>query len=237
MNEESGYSEPVRTGMPPILAGLLIILVAAHCIRIALPSAAQDWLFYTFSLIPLRFDPGSGYGFTTPFGPLAALLGNAFLHGNRADIPFGFIHVGLNAAFLLQGGVPVARGLGEGRRLGLRFLALFFASTLSAALFYLAFNQGSAMGAVGASGAVCGIFGAYFIGIRSTWQNSLRDPQVRAGMAVFLGINVGLAALARATNVLPIAWEAHLGGFLAGAVMYPILQPKRGRGQTPGYPE
>jgi membrane associated rhomboid family serine protease len=45
---------------------------------------------------------------------------------------------------------------------------------------------------------------------------------------VFLAVNVALAALARFTGVLPIAWEAHLGGFVAGVLLYPALPPRDG---------
>jgi membrane associated rhomboid family serine protease len=48
---------------------------------------------------------------------------------------------------------------------------------------------------------------------------------VRRAGAYFLAANVGLAAVARMSGVLPIAWEAHLGGFIAGALCYPLLLP------------
>ena len=45
---------------------------------------------------------------------------------------------------------------------------------------------------------------------------------------VFLFLNVGLAAAALLTGFLPIAWEAHLGGFVAGLAAYPLLVRRGG---------
>jgi membrane associated rhomboid family serine protease len=198
----------------------LAALLATHIARVARPIEIQQQAFWAFSLIPLRYAAGSGVTFDTPLSALAPFIGHAFIHG-------GWLHLGLNSLFLLQGGVPVARGLGEGRSVGWRFPALFGATAAAGAFLYLAFNEASQTPAVGASGAVCGVFGAYFIGARGDWRASLADSQIRAGIALFLGLNVGLAALARLGGLFPIAWEAHLGGFVAGMVLYPLLRPRR----------
>jgi len=216
------HSQPLRQperGLPPVVGLLAAILVAAHALRVIQSEEAQAWLIYTFAIIPLRFAPGSEFGFSGVLEPLWPFIGHAFLHA-------GWLHLALNALFLLQGGVPVARGLGEGRAGGGRFALLCAGSAAAGGLAFLLANAGTGNEAVGASGAVCGVFGAYFIGARGDWRASLADPQVRAGIAVFLGINVGIAALARGTGVLPIAWEAHLGGFLAGLLLYPLLRPR-----------
>jgi membrane associated rhomboid family serine protease len=46
---------------------------------------------------------------------------------------------------------------------------------------------------------------------------------VLTSAGVFLLINVGLAWVGRALNIVPIAWESHLGGFLGGLVLYPLI--------------
>jgi membrane associated rhomboid family serine protease len=102
-----------------------------------------------------------------------------------------------------------------------RFLILFFVSAIGSALAFilLAPNDGPM---AGASGAICGIFGAYFLSVRPTPRAALADPIVRNALLMFVGINVVLFA------VLPIgiAWQAHLGGFIAGALVYPLLAPR-----------
>jgi rhomboid protease GluP len=125
----------------------------------------------------------------------------------------------------LQAAPFVAGRLGAGR-----FVALFFGSAIGAALAYILINAHAETPAVGASGAVCGVFGAYFLSVRRSWREALADPQVRGAGFSFLFINVFLAGLASVSGFLPIAWEAHLGGFVAGAALYPLLAPRL----TPG---
>ena len=84
---------------------------------------------------------------------------------------------------------------------------------------YVLINPHSVEPAVGASGAICGVFAAYFLAVRPTPRAALADPRVRNAMLTFVGINVVLVALLP----LPIAWEAHLGGFIAGALVYLAL--------------
>jgi membrane associated rhomboid family serine protease len=103
-----------------------------------------------------------------------------------------------------------------------RFLILFFVSALGGAAAYILINPASETGAVGASGAICGLFGAFFLAVRPTPRAAFADPQVRNAMVSFLAINVVLMALLP----LPIAWEAHLGGFIAGALAYLVLAPR-----------
>jgi membrane associated rhomboid family serine protease len=70
------------------------------------------------------------------------------------------------------------------------------------------------------------LFSAYLMGARWDWRASLRDKRVLSAGAWFLALNVGLAAAVRQAGVMPIAWEAHLGGFIAGVLLFPFLAPK-----------
>jgi membrane associated rhomboid family serine protease len=100
------------------------------------------------------------------------------------------------------------------------------ASLLGDALVFLALNWNGNASAVGASGAVCGMFTAYFFALRPTWRDALADPQVRGPLAVLFLINVVGFAVLSETGVFPIAWEGHLGGFIGGGVAYALLQPR-----------
>lgn len=217
---ETGSSIPPERGLPPVLGVILLALLAAHAARIMAPEDFQIWLVRTVAVHPLQFDPGTAESFSSPWGALLQLAGSALLHAN-------WVHVGLNAACLLQAGVPVARILGEGRSGGGRFVLVFFGSAIAGSLAYVVWNWGSPSEALGASGAVCGVFGAYFVTLKGDWRASLADRQVRAGVAVFLLVNVVLVAIIRMIGVLPIAWEAHLGGFLGGAALGALLRRRR----------
>lgn len=166
---------------------------------------AHEALFDRFSVVPARLT-GEGLGAET----LASLFGHVFFH-------YGVLHLVMNTLVFLQAAPFVARRIGD-----LRFILLFFVSALGGVAGFVLIHPASQVGMVGASGAICGIFGAYFLSVRPTPRAALSDPQVRNAMLSFLGINVVLMAFLP----LPIAWEAHLGGFVAGALTYPILAPR-----------
>lgn len=200
--------------IPPATLWLAILLVAAHVAFQFASSDLKDWIYYNFALFPVRYGGGQD-GFTHWYEALGPLFGHVFLHG-------GWLHLLMNTIVFVQGGPMVEQRLGA-----LRFVALFFISAAAGAALYIVLNEGSVTPAVGASGAVCGVFGAYFLSVGRDWRQALRIPEVRNGMVVFLVVNVGLAAVARMTGFIPIAWEAHLGGFVAGAIACAVLAPRR----------
>ncbi len=185
--------------------GALIVLAFVAFGQFA-PDAHRD-IYQRFGIAPARFTSGG----QSLGDALAALFGHVFFH-------YGLLHLLMNGLAFLQAAPFVAVRLGD-----LRFLALFFVSALGGALAYIVINPASETVAVGASGAICGIFGAYFLAVRPNPRAALADPQVRNAMVSFLAVNVVLMALLP----LPIAWEAHLGGFFAGALSYPLLAPRR----------
>jgi membrane associated rhomboid family serine protease len=62
----------------------------------------------------------------------------------------------------------------------------------------------------------------------------LRDPRVMIFIVVWFGINLlfGAASLPIAGNDQPIAWQAHIGGFLAGLLLFSLFDPVSGRGAS-----
>lgn len=206
-----------RFGRGPVTVWLLIGAIALAHVALSGAPAARAPVEYAFAVIPLRFA-GGAEGFASPLGWAGPLFGHVFLHAP------GFLHVGMNLLVLAQVGGLVNRRLG-----GLPFLLLFFASAAAAALAYVGVNPASPVPAVGASGAVSGVFAAYLFAVRPQWRDALSDRRILQAGFWFLAVNVGLAFLAARSGFLPIAWEAHLGGFLAGLVAYPVLSEAVGR--------
>lgn len=192
---------------PPVVSILGAAILAAFFVYGQYDPMANAALFDRWSVVPARYDnPASYIAFAAP------LFGHAFFH-------YGAPHILMNGLAYMDAAPFVAQRLGAAR-----FLILFFVSALGGALAYILINAHSEIGAVGASGAICGLFGAFFLAVRPSPQAALSDPRVRRAMLMFLGINVVLFAFLP----LPIAWEAHLGGFIAGAVSYLLLAPRRG---------
>jgi membrane associated rhomboid family serine protease len=193
--------------MPISVLGLGAAIVLAFVALGQYAPEAHGELFNQFAIVPAWILSGA----LSPGDIAAALFGHVFFH-------YGFLHLLMNGLAYMQAAPFVAFRIGD-----LRFLALFFISALGGAAAFILIHPASEVGAVGASGAICGLYGAYFLAVRPTPRAALADPQIRNAMVSFLGINVVLMAFLP----LPIAWEAHLGGFLAGALAYPLLAPRR----------
>lgn len=158
------------------------------------------------------------------------------LHGS-------WMHVIFNTVWLAAFGTPVARRYG-----GWRYGILAFAGILAGAVLHLAVDPLSVMPLVGASAGISALMGAACRFVfqppspyrpAMAWQLPPRQPLqslpelMRNRTAVlFLGIWLatnllfGLLAVPLGAGDGPIAWDAHLGGFLCGFFLLPFLEPR-----------
>jgi membrane associated rhomboid family serine protease len=133
-------------------------------------------------------------------GQVYRLLSNAFLH-EPIGSGLGLLHIVFNMWALIVVGPSLERLLGR-----VRYLTVYLVSALAGSvLFYLvAAPEASALGA---SGAIFGLFGAWFVLARR-----LRlDPRQ---IIILIVINLGISFA-----VPGIAWQAHVGGLIAGAAL------------------
>jgi membrane associated rhomboid family serine protease len=148
-------------------------------------------------------------------GNPAGLLTSLFLHG-------GWVHAGMNAAFALAFGAPVARLFGlRGRGVAAFFMFYLLCGVLAGLAFVVVHGNG-VQPVVGASGAVAGLMGATARLMDPPGQ--LGSPFTRQSMsmaAAWIIVNLLMSAtgLTPGANGAPIAWEAHLGGFAAGLLL------------------
>lgn len=162
------------------------------------------------------------------------VLSYAFLHG-------GWAHLALNAVWLLAFATPVVR-----RIRAVRFLALFALSAIAGAAAHYAVDPLSLQPLVGASAAVSGCMGAAVRFIFAPLRPS-RDPVAAAGhraprrslvalatdrragafLVVWFASNLvtGIGAVPLGLSDVPIAWQAHIGGFLLGLLAFPLFDP------------
>lgn len=207
-------AEAVRLPTPFIIWVLAGAIVLAYGAFFFASPAEQTAIEYAFALIPERFNPDSSDRFAHWYEGVAPPFSHAFLH-------LAWWHAGLNAFFFfLLGRLPALR-LGWQR-----FLIVFFAGAVLGGAAYVALNWNSDIAAVGASGAVCGVFSAYFLSIRPTWLQSLADPNIRGPLGMIFFLNVVLMGVVSELGWFPIAWEGHLGGFVGGALAYIALAPR-----------
>ncbi len=214
--------------VPGVVLGLLVAFFAVHLLLWGLlPTGDSEWLMVALAFIPARLGVGAA---ELPGGNVAVITSfvtHQFVHGN---LP----HLLINSAWLLAFGSPIAR-----RTDPLRFIAFFLICGVAGALLYLAINGRAPILVVGASGAISGLMGAAFRFVfrsmaegRHGLANTSRTPlmslagtlQDRRILMVIVGwtvLNVLLAqGAAGLTEAAGIAWEAHLGGFYAGLLLY-----------------
>ena len=207
-------AEAARMPTPFIIWALVGAIVLSHTAFVMASPEQQQAIDYAFALIPERFNPNGADRFVNWIDALGPLFGHAFLH-------LAWLHAGLNAFFFfLFGRLPALR-LGWWR-----FLSVYFAGAVLGAAAFVAINWNSDAAAVGASGAVCGVFSAYFLSLRSTWRQAVADPRIRNTFGMLFFLNVVLMGVLSEIGVFPIAWEGHLGGFIGGAVAYVALAPR-----------
>ncbi len=203
-------------------------VIMAICIGIFLwmkiiPYELQRQLTYLYGMVPIRYaDPGWAAGFGLPNDFHFSFLSNLFLHG-------GWIHLILNIWFLW-----IFANIIEDRMGHVRFLAFYLICGFVATFAQWYFDQYSVIPVVGASGAISGILGAYFIlypyARVVVWFPLLFLPiffELPAisflGFWVIMQIYKATTAVVFESVVADVAWWAHLGGFVAGVFLYPLF--------------
>ena len=157
--------------------------------------------------------PYSGGTVAEPAGGIVGgewwrLLSSMFLHA-------GLIHLGLNAYVLWIFGVEIERQIGR-----LSTLAVFLVTGVFAGAASYAFADRFAI-AVGASGAIFGLVGAFIA------YNYLRRHHVMAQARLRGALTMLLINLVIGFSIPAIDWRAHLGGLVAGLVAGFAVDPLR----------
>ena len=183
----------------------------------------------TFGFLPARFvDPGA-FGYAT-WEVAVTLVTSLFLHG-------GFVHLIGNMIYLWVFGGAVEEVLGHAR-----YLLLYISCGALGSLTHTMLFPQSTIPSIGASGSIAGILGAFLVLLPHGRIVTLFPLVVYWAMAeipavLFLPIWFGmqffngflsLQAARRAYEVVGIAWWAHVGGFLFGALMAVIFRAVRG---------
>lgn len=213
-------------------------LIAANVVvflyQLALPDAALQAFVEQFGLVPARLsDPGWALRAGLPPGGYLGFVSSMFLHG-------GFLHLIANMWSMWIFGDNVEDRMGRGR-----FLAFYVACGVAAGWVHWLTNAGSTVPTVGASGAIAGVMGGYFLLFPHSrvltlvpvffYPLFLRIPAI-VYLGIWIGMQVlsGTMALGRGAETGGIAWWAHIGGFVAGLLLVRLLA-RREPEQLPGF--
>lgn len=179
--------------------------------------------FLKFGFIPSELSEGRDYQFlvdgtdiASPIPTWATLFSCMFIHG-------GFLHLAGNMLFLWVFGNSMEHHLGP-----VRFLLLYLATGVAATLSHLAIETQSQVPLIGASGAVSGVLGAYLMTFPYNRIRALivmilitviELPAVwLLGLWFLWQLFQGLTSLGLSSTV-SVAFFAHVGGFVAGALL------------------
>jgi membrane associated rhomboid family serine protease len=228
--------------IPPVVIAVLALLAFIHVVRTLLLSDDQDIEFLlSFAFIPARYDTSIVLGGALPGGFGAAVWTFVTYSLIHAD----WTHFGVNAIWLLPFGSAVARRFGA-----LRFLLFYVVTAAAGAGLHLATHAGEQFPMIGASAVISGTMAA---AMRFAFQHGgplgmlrgdgeqayrvpaipltrvLSDARVLIFLAVWFGINIlfglGSGSLSITGSEQPVAWQAHIGGFLAGLILFSWFDP------------
>ena len=188
---------------------------------------ALNAMIYQFGVVPRHFERAvaSGAAFRVP-GLFLTILTSMFLHG-------GWLHIIGNMWFLWIFGDNIEDYLGH-----LRYLLFYLASGVAAALTHVLLNAGSNIPTVGASGAIAGVMGAYFVLYPRARVLTLVPlivfftfwwipARVMLGYWFVVQFLMGTAtSIAPSQSTGGVAVWAHVGGFITGIILIKLL-PER----------
>lgn len=202
------------------LATIVIVFIALcvgiHLIRVFVLTGAQDfWVMLHFAFIPLRYSGGYEMDLYAYLAPVSYSL----LHGGTA-------HLVVNMIWLAAFGSPLANRIGT-----VRFVLFWIATSVAAVGLHYWLHAEEVTPLVGASGAISGMMGAAarylfridrsigrpaFAGRIQSIPAVFRSRQAVTFLGVWFAVNLLMAFGFGAEEGSQIAWEAHIGGFLAG---------------------
>jgi membrane associated rhomboid family serine protease len=225
--------------VPRIVVAVLAALILVHLVREYVLSEDQDLrLLLEFAFIPGRYD-----GAALQQGWPGGIGADIWTFVTYAVLHASWLHLGVNAIWLLPFGSALARRFGS-----VRFLAFLAITSAAGAALHLVTHLDEQYPMIGASAAISGTMAA---AIRFAFQRGgpltlfgdtddeayrvpalplrglLRDGRVLLFLLVWFGINLifGVGSFSTLTGGETVAWQAHVGGFLAGLLLFSWFDP------------
>ena len=215
--------ENEQNGIAFVSIAFIVLNVIAFIFEINRPSERALQAFITaWGVVPQEYTAGVDLPPTIPYPLWTTLLTSMFLHG-------GWGHLGGNMLFLWIFGDNLEHRVGH-----LRFTIFYLVCGIAAGLAHIVFNSQSSVPTVGASGAISGVLGGYLLMFPRNRVYVLTYGGVAAVPALFmLGLWIlmqfvnGVGEIARTPETGGVAYIAHIGGFVAGMVLAPLLAAGR----------
>jgi membrane associated rhomboid family serine protease len=213
--------DTVQSRSVPVVTYMIILLNSlVFLYELTLPPGRLEQLIAMFGLIPARLaeEPAA----------FPTMLTCMFLHG-------GWMHIIGNMWMLFVFGENVEDRMGPGR-----YFVFYLLCGLAAGMTHCFLNRGSPVPTIGASGAIAGVLGAYFVLFPMARILTLVPIFIiplffEIPSVVFIGIWFvaqlwnGTLSLAGTQSHEGVAWWAHVGGFVAGMALLPLFKKSPGQ--------
>ena len=214
---------PLRDTIPSArwpIVNLTLIALNALCFLYELSLGNPHRFILAFGLVPARLHAGGAAG-------IVPLFTSMFLHS-------GWLHLLGNMLFLYIFGDNVEDRLGH-----LRYACFYLLCGAAAGVAQVYAIPGSTFPMIGASGAIAGVTGAYFLFFPTARVVTLvpiffffqivEIPAVVFLLLWFLmQLMYGMATMSAAGQIVGgVAWWAHIGGFIFGMIAAPLLAPPK----------
>ncbi len=223
---------PIKDVIPrretPFVNYLLIAInVFVFLIEVSLPRHMLEWVFYVFGLVPARYThPAWAYIMGLHFDNYWPFFTNMFLHAS-------WFHLLVNMWALWIFGDNVEDRMGH-----FRYLIFYLLCGIAASITHFVFNLNSTVPAVGASGAIAGVMGAYIILFPHSRIITLIPlffiPYfIEIPAVIFLGfwflsqLIAGTFSIFAGQQAGGVAWWAHIGGFVFGMATHAFFKKKQ----------
>jgi membrane associated rhomboid family serine protease len=221
----------------PVLALVALLVVIYLVMDYVLTDDQVNEILTLFAFSPARYAEVVPQWLPAWWGPqLWTLVTYALFHANASHLIF-------NLVWLLAFGPPIARRFGPAR-----FFVFCAATAAAGAAAHLVTHLDELAPMIGASAAISGTMAAAMrfvfqrggpLGLLGRGEQEsyhvpaaplatmLRDPRILVFLAVWFGVNIvfGMGAVSMPGAEGIVAWEAHIGGFLAGLLCFSLFDP------------
>ncbi len=191
------------------------VLIALNALFFFVELSSGDAFITQWAFVPRRFLANPGGDFLTIFTAM-------FMHA-------GWAHLGGNMLYLWIFGDNVEDRFGHAR-----FVVFYLLCGIAATFAQLAFNPGSNVPNLGASGAIAGVLGAYIVMFPKGKVKVLIGRSMVAmpalvviGLWIVLQFFSGIGSIANTAETGGVAYMAHIGGFITGLVLTFVLRGNR----------
>jgi membrane associated rhomboid family serine protease len=218
-----------RRSFPIVTLLLIVVNVAVFFYQVSLPPRAAQAFIMTYGVVPAKIQLAFGGQHYTMAQALIPLFTCMFLHA-------GWMHIIGNMWFLWIFGGNVEDRMGP-----VAYLFFYLLCGVGSSIAQTAFSWGSHLPALGASGAIAGVLGAYIIFFPGSQILTLVTLfifwfRARVPALVFIGLwflvqflsGVGALGATGGDASGGVAWWAHVGGFLLGMLLGKIISPNTG---------